>query len=325
MCFEAKCVILRRAVLVEPKTTKEWGNGMSGVSERKGLLAATICQLFWGLSFMASRIALNTAPVIVLLSHRFLTAFLVMSLFAVTGIADCRLREKPIRPLLILGLMEPVIYFFGEQYGILHSTTIFSGVMISMIPIFSILAAVPVLKEKPTMGQTLFSLLSLCGVIGIGLLNRSSGTLDWIGVLALLVAVFSAVVYTLLNRGISRSYTSFERSYSMLGIGAVVFTALALISVRGDMAAYVRPLRSPDYTAAVLYLAILCSVVCYFLSSYSLSVLSVARATVFANLTTAVSVLAGALILHEPLPPLGALCCVLILTGIYGVQRTANT
>lgn len=80
----------------------------------------------------------------------------------------------------------------------------------------------------------------------------------------------------------------------------------------------------PGYTASVLYLAVFCSVVCYFLSSYSLTRLSVARATVFANLTTAVSVTAGALILDEPLPPVGILCCVLILTGIYGVQRTTE-
>ncbi len=297
---------------------------MNAAPERRGLLAATICHFLWGLSFMASRIALNTAPVIVLLSHRFLTAFLAMSLFVVTGAAGCRLREKPLRPLLVLGLMEPVIYFFGEQYGILHSTTIFSGVMISMIPIFSILAAVPILKEKPTLGQTLFSLLSVGGVICIGLLNKSSGTLDWIGVAALLVAVFSAVVYTLLNRSVSGRYTAFERTYAMLGIGAFSFTAMALVSVRGDMAAYVRPLAAPGYAAAVLYLALLCSVVCYFLSSYCLSVLSVARATVFANLTTAVSVLAGALVLREPLPPLGVLCCALILIGIYGVQRAAK-
>ena len=297
---------------------------MSGASERKGLLAAGICHFLWGLSFMASRIALDSAPVFVLLSHRFLAAFLTMSLLVVTGVADCHLHEKPLRPLLLLGLMEPVVYFFGEQYGILHSTTIFSGVMISTIPIFSILAAVPVLKEKPTLGQTLFSLLSVGGVIGIGLINRSSGTLDWIGVLALLTAVFSAVAYTLLNRGVSRRYTAFERSYAVLGIGAFAFTAVALVTLRGDIGAYFRPLASSDYTMAVLYLALLCSVVSFFLSSYCLSVLSVARATVFANLTTAVSVLAGALILREPLPPLGILCCALILAGIYGVQRTAK-
>ena len=29
--------------------------------------------------------------------------------------------------LILLGLAEPVVYFFGEQYGLLHSNTIFSG------------------------------------------------------------------------------------------------------------------------------------------------------------------------------------------------------
>ena len=34
-----------------------------------------------------------------------------------------------------------------------------------------------------------------------------------------------------------------------------------------------------------------------------------------------VSVLAGAMVLHEPLTVGGAVCCVLILVGIYGVQK----
>ena len=297
---------------------------MNLANDQKPILAATVCHFLWGLSFLASRIALNTAPVIVLLSHRFLLAFLVMSLLLPTRLADCRLRGKNLRPLLLLGLMEPVVYFFGEQYGILHSTTIFSGVMISIIPIVSILAAVPILREKPTAGQMLFSLLSVGGVIGIGLLSKSRGVLDWIGVLALLVAVFSAVVYTLLNRNIREDYSPFERTYVMLATGAAVFTILAAVTVRGSIGIYLQPFASPDYTASVLYLSVLCSVVCYSLSCYSLSRLSVARATVFANLTTAVSVLAGALILHEPLPPIGVLCCILILIGIYGVQRTAR-
>lgn len=297
---------------------------MNRERDHKPLLAATVCHFLWGLSFLASRVALNTAPVIVLLSHRFLLAFLVMSLLLPTRLADFRLRGKKLWPLLILGLMEPVIYFFGEQYGILHSTTIFSGVMISMIPIVSILAAVPILREKPTAGQMLFSLLSVGGVIGIGLLSKSSGVLDWIGVAALLVAVFSAVAYTLLNRNISNSYSPFERTYLMLATGAAVFTVLAGVTVKGSITAYLQPFSSLNYAASVLYLAVLCSVVCYFLSCYSLSRLSVARATVFANLTTAVSVLAGALILHEPLPLTGVLCCILILVGIYGVQRTAR-
>jgi len=297
---------------------------MDRETDQKPLLAATICHFLWGLSFLASRIGLDTAPVIVLLSHRFLLAFIVMSLFLPTGLADCHLRGKSLWPLLLLGLMEPVVYFFGEQYGILHSTTIFSGVMISTIPIVSIFAAIPILGEKPTWGQILFSLLSVGGVIGIGMLSRSSGALDWIGVLALVIAVLSAVVYTLLNRNISQTYSPFERTYFMLATGAVVFTSMAAMTVPGDVKEYLEPFSSLPYTIAILFLAVLCSVGCYFLSSYSLTRLSVARATVFANLTTAVSVMAGALILGEPLTLTGVLCCALILVGIYGVQRTAR-
>ena len=292
-----------------------------GGKQAKVLLAATVCHMFWGFSFLASRKGLDAAPVLVLLSHRFLLAFLVMNLLLLTPLGALGLKGKRFLPLLTLGLAEPVIYFFGEQYGLLHSNTIFSGVMIAMIPIVSTLAAAPVLKERPTAGQLLFSLLSVGGVIGIGLLSKSSGALDWIGVLGLLVAVLSAVVYTLLSRGISGRFTPFERTYFMLGVGAVVFTALALLRCRDEPGAYLRPLGQSNYLLSLLFLALCCSVISYFLSAYALTHMSVARETVFANLTTAVSVFAGAVFLHEPFSLWGAVFCLLILLGIYGVQR----
>ena len=138
------------------------------------------------------------------------------------------------------------------------------------------------------------------------------------------MAVFSAAAYTLLNRNIAVRYTPFERSYMMLAVGAVVFTALAFLQVRGQAEEYLKPLGVPSYRVSVIFLSICCSVICYFLSSYVLTSLSVARSTVFANLTTAVSVIAGVLILHEPFSPVGFVCCILILFGIYGVQKTAR-
>ncbi len=287
----------------------------------KVFLAATVGHVFWGFSFLASRLALDRVPVFVLLSHRFLLAFLAMNLMLLTPLGSLKLRGKRVLPLLALGLAEPVIYFLGEQYGLLHSNTIFSGVMIAMIPIVSTLAAAPILKERPSAGQLFFGLLSVGGVIGIGLLSRSSGALDWIGVLGLTVAVLSAVAYTLLSRGISGSFTPYERTYAMMAVGAVVFTVLALLHCREDLSAYLLPLRLPGYLLPLLFLALCCSVGSYFLSSFAITHLSVARVTVFANLTTAVSVFAGAVFLHEPFVPLTALYCAVILLGIYGVQR----
>ncbi len=296
---------------------------MDKKTQLKAILAAIACHAAWGFSFLASRKGLDTAPVFVLLSHRFGLSFLVMNLLLLLGVARLELRGKALWKPILLGLMEPVIYFFGEQYGILHSNTIFSGVMIAMIPIVATLAAAPVLKEKPSLGQLFFCFLSVCGVVGIGLMSRSSGALDWIGAVALSIAVLSAGAYTLIGRGISRDYTPFERTYMMMGVGTVVFTPLALVQTRGDLLAYGRPLAQPTYLVAILFLALVCSVACYFLSSYTITYMTVARETVFSNLTTAVSVLAGVLFLHEPFTWFGALCCLVIFIGIYGVQKTA--
>lgn len=287
----------------------------------KVILAAIVGHTFWGFSFLASRTALNAAHMFLLLSHRFLLAFAVMNLLVLFRFAELRLKGKRLLPLILLGLTEPVIYFFGEQYGILHSNTIFSGVMIAMIPIVSMVAAALILKERPAWMQVVFSLVSVGGVVGIGLMSKSSGALEWGGVLGLLVAVLAATAYTLLGRSISGEFTPFERTYMMMAVGATVFTVLAAICCGGRT--YLRPLGERPYLLSILFLALCCSVGSYFFSSYAITYMTVARETVFANLTTAVSVFAGAFFLHEPFSALGAVFCLMILLGIYGVQRAA--
>lgn len=289
----------------------------------RATLATVLCHSFWGLSFLASRTGLNEAHVFTFLSHRFLLSFLIMHLFP-RQLARLREAKGYLLPLVALGMAQPVIYFLGEQYGILHSTTSFSGVMIAMIPVVSTLAAWPILKERPTRGQLLFSLLSVGGVIGIGSMNESSGTLDWIGVAALLVAVAGATAYTLLSRRIAGQTSPFARTYAMMGVGAAFFTVLALIRCKGSLAAYVQPLAQTPYLLSVLFLSLFCSVISFFLSGYAITRLPVARETVFSNLTTAVAVFAGVVVLHEPFSWLSLVCILLILIGIWGVQRTAQ-
>ncbi|MBO4847837.1 MAG: DMT family transporter [Clostridia bacterium] len=283
-----------------------------------------ICHIFWGFSFMASDYALKIAHVFLLLSHRFLAAFIVMSLLVLFRAARLDLKGKRVWLLLILGILEPVVYFFGEQFGILHSGTVFSGVMIAMIPVVCTLAAALFLRERPTAGQLIFCVISVCGVIGIGLMGSGSGTVELIGAAALIVAVVGAAGYTLLSRKLSNEFTPFERTYMMIAVGAAVFTVCAAVKCGFDPAEYFRPLANGGYVLCVLFLSVCCSVICYFMASYAITYMSVSRTTVFANLTTAVSVFAGVVFLHEPFSWLGLVCCVLILVGIYGVQKTAR-
>ena len=295
-------------------------------SNWKLVTAAIVSHVFWGFSFLCTKTALGVTDMYVLLSHRFLLAFAIMNLLLLFGVVKINFRGKGKRILLplLMGLMEPVVYFIGEEYGVLHSTTIFSGVMIAVIPIVATFAAMPFLKEKPTVGQVLFSFLSVGGVIGIGLLNKSTGTLDWIGVVALIVAVLSAAAYGVIDRGTSAEFTAFERTYLMIGMGACCFTPIALFRVRGNLSAFVQPLTDRSYLGSVLFLGVCCSVISYFLLSYMATYMTVTRSAAYANLTTAVSVFAGAVFLKEPLSWLGILFCAVILVGIFGVQVTAR-
>jgi spore germination cell wall hydrolase CwlJ-like protein len=68
----------------------------------------------------------------------------------------------------------------------------------------------------------IFSVISVAGVIGLGLMGSSSGTVELIGVIALIVAVIGTTGYTLLSRRLSAEFSPFERTYMMIAVGAVV-------------------------------------------------------------------------------------------------------
>ena len=141
-----------------------------------------------------------------------------------------------------------------------------------------------------------------------------------------LVLLIGIVVWVMLRKkkSCTEQYDEMQLKIRAEGYRIGFFTALALLSCREDPAAYIRPFAVREYVLAVLFLSVGCSVLSYFLSGYAIGRLSVARQTVFANLTTAVSIFAGTVFLHEPFTWLTLLFCLLILGGIFGVQAAGN-
>ena len=274
----------------------------------------------FGLSFLFSKLAMNVAEPFVLLATRFLTAFVVMSLLAVTGLVPCRLKGKNLRPLLILGLWQPVIYFICESYGIKYTSSSFAGIMIAMIPIAGVALGVVILKEMPTRIQVLFSLLSVAGVI-VMTVTDDLGGFQWKGFLILLGAVLSGAMFSIQSRSIADQFTAFERTYVMFGVGTVFFVLMAVIRAGRDLTILTKPLTNGGFWISIIYLACVSSVGAFLLLNKALDVLDVARSLVFANITTVISVLAGVLILKEHFSGVQAVGIVMVLAGVYGVNR----
>ena len=280
--------------------------------------AALLAYSIFGFSFLFSKVALNLADPFVLLSARFVTAFLVLNLLALTGKMPFHLKDKPIAPLLLLGLVQPVIYFICENYGIAMTSASFSGVMLGIIPVVGLVTGRLILKERCSRFQILCAVLSVAGVA----LTTVGGevAVSVLGTVLLLTAAASSSVFSAVSRGISDRFSPFERTYVMFALGSVVFTGIAVVQNWSDPAAVLVPLSMPRFWLSVAYLAVASSVGAFLLLNFAMNHISVAKASIFSNFTTVISVLAGILILHDSFSPLQLAGIVVITLSVCGVS-----
>lgn len=302
---------------------------------RAATIAALIGNSIFGFSFMFSRMALDVTAPFVMLMYRFIIAAVLLAAAAAVsarcGVKDdgaggihfmrFSLRGRRILPLIALGVVQPVLYFFCESYGISMTNATFSGVIIALIPIVALVFGALFLRERPRAAQVLWSLVSIGGVVLMTMQQSAEGEIRLPGVLLLFGAVLTGVIYNIISRGISGEFSVLERTLVMMITAAVVFAAAAVIQVGADPVQLLSPLASPMFLGAIVYLSVFSSVGAFFLLNYANSYLPVAKTTAFCNLTTVISLFAGVVFLGEPFGPVSLAASVMIVLGIWGVQR----
>ena len=299
--------------------------------------AATLCALcgnaIFGFSFMFSRIALGVATPFVMLTYRFILAVIGLSVAALWSVNRKKppkesedfmrfdLCGKPVLPLICLGVVQPVAYFFCESYGIAMTNASFSGVIIALVPIVGLILGAVCLRERATARQAVWSLVSIAGVIVMTLRQSAEGAVRPLGVVLLLGAVLSGVVFNIISRSIADRFSAFERTYVMMVIAAVVFGLLAVIENRADLFALLLPLSSLPFMGSMVYLSFISSIGAFLMLNFANNYLPVAKTTAFCNLTTVISVFAGVVFLHEPFGLVMLLAAAMIVLGVWKVQK----
>lgn len=303
---------------------------------RVGIAAAIIGNGIFGFSFMFSRIALEITTPFVLLMYRFILAFVLLAVLALwsnrhrapAGKAETEadwlrfdLRGRRVLPLLLMGLVQPVGYFLCESYGISLTNSTFAGVIIATAPLAALVAGVLALGERARKSQVAFSLISILGVIAMTLMQRAEGAVRIGGVVLLIGAVLCGTTFNIISRKLSGAFSALERTTVMMFVAAVSFTIMALAQCRGNWAALIAPLHNGHFLLALLYLGVISSVVAFLALNVANTCLPIAKSMAFCNLTTVISLFAGILFLHEPFNSVSLFASVLIILGIWGVQR----
>ena len=301
----------------------------------KAIGAVIAGNTIFGFSFIFSKMALQITLPSVLIAVRFVAAFIALNLIVIFGrmikvpdgqggrkpLVQFSLRGKPLRNILLLALFQPILYFLCESYGIVFTSAAFAGTIIAIIPICGIIFDVLIMHSKVRLRQVICAVMSAVGV-GITTVGAEGMKSSVIGLLFLLGAVTAGSLFYVFSKKSGDDYNPLEQTYVMFALGSLVYAVFALVQCRGQYDELIfSALVQPQFIISVLYLAVISSVAAFIFLNYGTVRVTVSEASIFANLTTVISIIAGVVFLHEVFTPFQVVGAIIILVSVFFSNR----
>jgi drug/metabolite transporter (DMT)-like permease len=277
--------------------------------------------MIFGLTFMFSKIVLSEVIPMALIAYRFLWAIIGMELLRRFKIIKITFNKAHFKAIAFVVIFQPILYFLFEIYGLNLLKSAEAGMMIALIPVFVAIFSSIFLKEAPTFLQVLFIFVSVIGIVIIQWNEISGG--NPLGFILMLLAVMSAAMFNIASRKASKVLNATEITYFMMLTGAIVFNLFYVIQLvfENRIFDYFINLTNLTVLFPLLYLGIIASIGGFFLVNFALKHLEAHVSSMYANLATVISIIAGAVILNEVITLNQYLGSMFILVGVYGTVR----
>jgi drug/metabolite transporter (DMT)-like permease len=270
---------------------------------------------------MFSKIVLSEVIPMALIAYRFLWAIIGMELLRRFKIIKITFNKAHFKAIAFVVIFQPILYFLFEIYGLNLLKSAEAGMMIALIPVFVAIFSSIFLKEAPTFLQVLFIFVSVIGIVIIQWNEISGG--NPLGFILMLLAVMSAAMFNIASRKASKVLNAAEITYFMMLTGAIVFNLFYVIQLvfENRIFDYFINLTNLTVLFPLLYLGIIASIGGFFLVNFALKHLEAHVSSMYANLATVISIIAGAVILNEVITLNQYLGSMFILVGVYGTVR----
>jgi len=280
----------------------------------KTYLALTLTILFWGLSFIATKIALTSFPPFVYMFFRFtLASLFFLALMLWRGFP--KLSTGDHKKLFLIGLLEPGLYFIFETFGLTYTTASKASLIIAAVPIAVLLLARVVLKEKITGIRLWGVILSIAGIMILILGDpkfsvSSAGSLLGDGLI--FGAVISASFYMIIARDLGQRLSALEITSFQVFYGAILFAPFFLLNMGGMHWSQI----SVQAVGAVVFLAVFATILGFLFYNYALTQIPASQVAVFINGIPVVTAIGAWFILGESLTLLQMAGGLLVLIAV---------
>ncbi|HMM30094.1 MAG TPA: EamA family transporter, partial [Aggregatilineaceae bacterium] len=275
--------------------------------------------VIWGSSFLLIKVAVEELGPLPLVSVRIgLAALFMLGFLALTGRRLPSARRERLA-LLFVGVMNTAVPFTLITWGEQDIDSGLATVLNATVPLWTLIFAHVALADERFSSQKLVGLL--VGFAGVGLLasraNGAESANSLSGQLAVLVASACYAVSAVVIRRYLRRVEPLTIAGTSLIVGGVVVVLATLLTVR--------PLPALDAlsaktTAAAITLALLNTVIAYFLFYHLIDTWGATRTTLVTYVMPPIGVTLGWLFLDEPVDWKIVVGAALILAGIVAVN-----
>lgn len=283
------------------------------LSKYKITLAALGAMLFWGMSFVGTKVALKYYdPIAIIFLRLVISVIFLYAFIKITGKTE-KIQRSHIKIFLLLTFFEPFMYFLGESFGLTMVSSTLSSVIISTIPVFTPIAAFFILKERLTLANFVGLFLSFIGVSTMVVNRDFSFNAPIEGILLLFLAVFSAMGYIIVLKKLSHIYSTLTIILLQNTFGILYFLPFF---IGFDAKAVAHTPLHWELVIALISLAVFASSLAFILFTKVIRELGVNKTNAFTNLIPVFTAIFSWLIIGETFTwqKIGGMC--IVLTGV---------
>ena len=265
-------------------------------------------------TFLAAKIALRDIPPLDMAFLRFMIAAVILWPLGERWRRGRKIDPADNRKFWGLGILAIPINQGFFLYGLNWTTAGHGALLYALTPLFVMILAAWMLREKITLMRTIGIIIAFAGVVlvlaeqGVKL---SPG--QFTGDVLILLAVIAWSYYTVLGKPLIKKYGAMVVTARAMTYGTILFLPLGLYSIRNFQPATV----AWDAWLGLLYCAIITSVLAYTLWYWALHFIDAAQVAIFNNMQPIIAALLGWAILSEPLTSVFIAGGVLVLIGVY--------
>lgn len=274
--------------------------------------------IFWGFSFVWFKIANKSYGPISIIFIRLIIAVAFLSLYLWVTKGFVKIKPEDRRYFFFLAFFEPFTYFLGESFGLTYVSSTVGSVIISTIPVFVVLFAWIIFRERLKFINYAGAIISFIGILIFIANPNGSITISVKGILLLLVAVISAVSYGMVLHRLAHKYNAVFIVNVQNTIGAILFLPLFLIF---DLKNFLATGIVAESFSVIVLLAIFASSGAFVLFAYSVKSLGISKANMFSNLIPGLTALFAYLLLNEKPTPQNIVGVIIVITGLFLSQR----